>query len=216
MKKIALVDDHKLVRASLAETINTFPGYRVLFEADNGKDFIRQLNPEELPWLVLLDVKMKEMNGFETALWIRDNYPQIKVLVLSMLDDKFTIIRMFHLGVHGYLLKCSPLEELGKALNEIRKKDIYINDALVRYFPEMLSRTAEPLNEYETVQSLSEREKDFLKWLCSERPLKEIAAEMHLSPRTIDGYRDNLFQKTQARSRSGLVLFAIRNKLIEL
>lgn len=216
MKKIAVVDDHELVRSSLAETINTYPGYRVLFEANNGKDFIDQLNPEELPWLVLLDVKMKEMNGFETTQWIRENFPQMKILVLSMLDDKFTIIRMFHLGVHGYLLKSSRLEELEKAFNEIGKKNIYINDALVRNFPEMLNTTAEPLNEYETAQGLSEREKDFLKWLCSEKPLKEIAAEMHLSPRTIDGYRDNLFLKTQTCSRSGLVLFTIRNKLVEL
>lgn len=216
MKKIAVVDDHELVRESLVEIINQYPGYQVLFEAANGRDFIHQLNPEDLPWLVLLDVKMKEMNGFETVQWIRQHYPQIHILILSMLDDKFTIVRMFHLGVNGYLLKSSRLEELKKAFNDIRKKQIYINDTTIRYLPEILNTIEEPINEYETAQSLSEREKDFLKWLCSEKPLKEIAAEMNLSPRTIDGYRDSLFQKTQTRSRSGLVLFSIRTKLVDL
>lgn len=216
MKKIAVVDDHELVRESLVEIINQYPGYQVLFEAANGRDFIDQLNPEDLPWLVLLDVKMKEMNGFETVQWIRQHYPQIHILILSMLDDKFTIVRMFHLGVNGYLLKSSRLEELKKAFNDIRKKQIYINDTTIRYLPEILNTIEEPINEYETAQSLSEREKDFLKWLCSEKPLKEIAAEMNLSPRTIDGYRDSLFQKTQTRSRSGLVLFSIRTKLVDL
>ena len=216
MKKIAVVDDHELVRESLVEIINQYPGYQVLFEAANGRDFIHQLNPEDLPWLVLLDVKMKEMNGFETVQWIRQHHPQIHILILSMLDDKFTIVRMFHLGVNGYLLKSSRLEELKKAFNDIRKKQIYINDTTIRYLPEILNTIEEPINEYETAQSLSEREKDFLKWLCSEKPLKEIAAEMNLSPRTIDGYRDSLFQKTQTRSRSGLVLFSIRTKLVDL
>jgi DNA-binding NarL/FixJ family response regulator len=216
MKKIAVVDDHELVRESLVEIINQYPGYQVLFEAANGRDFIDQLNPEDLPWLVLLDVKMKEMNGFETVQWIRQHHPQIHILILSMLDDKFTIVRMFHLGVNGYLLKSSRLEELKKAFNDIRKKQIYINDTTIRYLPEILNTIEEPINEYETAQSLSEREKDFLKWLCSEKPLKEIAAEMNLSPRTIDGYRDSLFQKTQTRSRSGLVLFSIRTKLVDL
>ncbi|MDD2792660.1 MAG: response regulator transcription factor [Sediminibacterium sp.] len=216
MKKIAVVDDHEMVRESLVKIINEYPGYQVLFEANNGKDFILKLNPEDPPWLVLLDVKMKEMNGFETVHWIKEHHPQMRILILSMLDDKNTIVRMFHLGVNGYLFKSSRLQELKKAFEEIRKKEIYINEATLRYLPEILNKSEESINEYETAQSLSEREKDFLKWLCSEKPLKEIAAEMNLSPRTIDGYRDSLFQKTQTRSRSGLVLFSIRTKLVDL
>jgi len=216
MKKIAVVEDHELVRESLVKIIDQYPGYRVLFGAENGRDFIRQLNPKDLPWLVLLDVKMKEMNGFETVHWIKEHHPQMRILILSMMDDKFTIIRMFHLGVNGYLFKSARLGELKKAFDEIRKKQIYINETTLKYLPEMLNKAEEPINEYETAQNLSEREKDFLKWLCSEKPLKEIAAEMNLSPRTIDGYRDSLFQKTQTRSRSGLVLFSIRTKLVDL
>lgn len=216
MKKIAVVEDHELVRESLVKIIDQYPGYHVLFEAENGRDFIRQLNPKDPPWLVLLDIKMKEMNGFETVHWIREHHPQMRILILSMMDDKFTIVRMFHLGVNGYLFKSARLEELKKAFDEIRKKQIYINETTLKYLPEMLNKAEEPINEYETAQNLSEREKDFLKWLCSEKPLKEIAAEMNLSPRTIDGYRDSLFQKTQTRSRSGLVLFSIRTKLVDL
>ena len=217
MKKIALVDDHILVRTGLAGIINAYPDYTVLFEADNGKDFIGQLNPLDLPDIILLDVSMPEMNGFETACWLKENHPQIKIMALSMLDDERSIIQMLKNGAMGYILKDISPTELKKAMDAVHDKGIYINDIMYSNFVYTIKNgVAEPEDEYQKLINLPEREKEFLKWLCTEKSLKEIAAEMHLSPRTIDGYRDNLFEKIKVNSRVGLVLFALRNELVKL
>ncbi len=217
MKKIALVDDHVLVRNGLAEIINAYPDYTVLFEADNGKHFIGQLNPLNLPDIILLDISMPEMNGFETACWLKDNYPNIKFIALSMINDERSIIQMLYHGAMGYLSKDVHPNELKKAMDAVHETGIYINEIMYRNFMYTIKNgVAEPQDEYQKMISLPEREKEFLKWLCTEKSLKEIAAEMHLSPRTIDGYRDNLFEKIKVNSRVGLVLFAIRNNLVRI
>lgn len=217
MKTVALVDDHVLLRNGLSNIIKNFPQYEVLFEADNGKHFINQLNPSVLPDIVLLDITMPEMNGYETAKWLNENHPSIKILVLSMLNDERAIIKMLKCGVKGYILKDIQPYELKKALDEIYEKGIYFNNILYSNFVHTIKNgISEPEDEYQKLFNLPEREKEFLKWLCTDKSLKEIAAEMHLSPRTIDGYRDNLFEKINVASRVGLVLFAIRNELVKL
>ncbi len=217
MKTVALVDDHVLLRNGLSNIIKNFPQYEVLLEADNGKHFISQLNPSKLPDIVLLDITMPEMNGYETAMWLYENHPSIKILVLSMLNDERAIIKMLKCGVKGYILKNIQPFELKKALDEIYEKGIYFNEILYYNFVHTIKNgVSEPEDEYQKLFNLPEREKEFLKWLCTDKSLKEIAAEMHLSPRTIDGYRDNLFEKINVASRIGLVLFAIRNELVKL
>ena len=217
MRKLALVDDHVLVRKGICLLINDFAGYTVLFEADNGRHFIEQLDPLNLPEIVLLDLSMPVMNGFETARWINQNHPDIKILVLSMLYDEKSVIQLLKTGVSGYILKDIRQVELKKALDEVHAKGIYFNELLHANFVHSLKNgVAEPQHEYEKILAIPEREKEFLKWLCTEKSLKEIAAEMHLSPRTIDGYRDNLFERINVCSRVGLVLFALRNGLVKL
>ena len=121
LTKIALVDDHSLLRGSLATLINSFEGYEVAFEADNGKDFINLLQTNHSPDIVLLDITMPEMNGFETAAWIKKHLPSIKVLVLSMMDNETTIISMLKNGARGYILKDSKPDVFRQALNDIRE-----------------------------------------------------------------------------------------------
>ncbi len=217
MKTIALVDDHVLLRKGLSTIINNFPDYEILLEADNGKHFISQLNPFNLPDIVLLDITMPVMNGYETAQWLYNNHPSIKILVLSMLNDERAVIKMLKSGVKGYILKDIQPKELKKAMDEVYEKGIYFNEILYTNLVHTLKNgVSEPEDEYQKLFNLPEREKDFLKWLCTDKSLKEIAAEMNLSPRTIDGYRDNLFEKIKVASRIGLVLFAIRNELVKL
>ena len=132
MRKVVLIDDHVLLRASLAFIINSFPEYSVLFEANNGKHFTELINPENLPHLVIMDVSMPIMNGFETALWISNHYPQIKIITLSMLNDERTIIRMLKNGAKGYLLKECDMDELKKAMDDVINKGIYINQILYK------------------------------------------------------------------------------------
>lgn len=217
MKKIVLVDDHVLLRNGLSVIISGFDDYTVLFEANHGKHFIEQLDPENLPDIVLLDVTMPVMNGFETAEWIITNHPSIKVMVLSMLGDERTIIKMLKLGALGYLTKDTDPKELNRALNELYYKGIYFNQLLcTNLIYSVRNGMEEPNDEYQILINLPEREKEFLKLLATDLTLKEIAAKMSLSPRTIDGYRDNLFEKVKVTNRVGLVLFALRNNLIQL
>lgn len=217
MTSVALVDDHALLRNGLASVINSFSGYRVMFEANNGRHFTELLNPDNLPNLVLLDVTMPVMNGFDTALWITTHYPQIKILALSMLNDERSIIRMLRNGAKGYILKDAELTELKKALDSVVSKGIYINELMYNNIIQSMNGSQElEVCDHQKAMDLTEREKEFLRWLCTDKSYKEIAAAMFLSPRTIDGYRDVLFEKLKVASRVGLVIFAIRNEIVKL
>ena len=217
MKKIVLVDDHVLLRNGLSVIIGGFDDFTILFEANHGQHFIEQLDPENLPDIVLLDVTMPVMNGFETAEWIFTHHPSIKVMVLSMLGDERTIIKMLKMGALGYMTKDTDPKELNRALNELYYKGIYFNQLLCNNLVHSVRNgMEEPNDEYQILINLPEREKEFLKLLATDMTLKEIAAKMSLSPRTIDGYRDNLFEKVKVTNRVGLVLFALRNDLIHL
>lgn len=218
MRTVALVDDHVVLRDALAKLIQALPGYEVLFCADNGVQFTRMLDPGRLPDVVLMDVAMPNMNGFETTLWITNHYPQIKVIVLSMHPDERTIIRMLRHGAKGYLLKATDADELRTAMQEVCTKGIYLNELLFKNLASSIGSNQLPTEEHEKqmAMELTERETLFLRFLCTEKSYKEIAAEMFLSPRTIDGYRDALFDKLKVNSRVGLVLFAIRNGIVQI
>jgi DNA-binding NarL/FixJ family response regulator len=218
MPKVVLVDDHVLLRNALAKIIHFFPGYEVLFEANNGRQFIQLLDPGNLPNIVILDVTMPVMNGYETSQWINANHPDMKVIALSMLNDERVVIRMLRSGAKGYLLKDTEVDELKKAMEEVLNKGIYINEILYKNIVHSINHTQEEAEEMEqqVAMNLNDREREFLRWLCTDKSYKEIASEMYLSPRTVDGYRDNLFDKLKVASRIGLVLFAVRNEIAQL
>ena len=130
MKNIALVDDHALLRSGLAGVINSFGEYTVIFEADNGRQFIEFLKTKGTPDVVLLDINMPEMDGFQTANWIRNNAPKIKVLILSMLDNDDAIIKMLRNGAKGYILKDSKPDVLKNALRDVVEKGFFFNDSI--------------------------------------------------------------------------------------
>lgn len=215
MKYISLVDDHVLLRQGLASLINSFNGYKVLFEADNGKHFIEQLKPNVLPDIVLMDITMPEMDGFETTSWLRTNHPSVKVLVLSMMDNETAVIRMLKCGAKGYLLKNTKPTELSLALDEISKKGFYFNEMVSSRIVHVLNSLGEdPADELKRVLNITDREEEFLKLCCTEMSYKEIAEAMSVSPRTIDGYRDKLFEKLELKTRVGLAMFAIKNGIV--
>jgi DNA-binding NarL/FixJ family response regulator len=213
--KIALVDDHSLLRGSLASLINSFEGYQVGFEADNGKDFINLLQTNHSPDIVLLDITMPEMNGFETAAWIKKHLPSTKVLVLSMMDNETSIISMLKNGARGYILKDSKPDVFRQALNDIRDKGFFMNELVSN---KMLNYVTSGVPGYDPgiIAQLSNNERTFLIHCCSDMGYKEIAAEMGLSTRTVEGYRDELFRKLDVSSRVGLAMFAVKNGLYKL
>ncbi|MCG2614437.1 response regulator transcription factor [Terrimonas sp. NA20] len=211
--QVAIADDHSLLRNALAKLIGTFEGYTVIFEADNGKDLRTKIMQNVVPDIVLLDINMPEMDGFETTQWLHKTYPHIKILALSMLSDEKTIIKMFRLGAKGYLLKNTDPAELKQALDSIVDKSVYLSEYVSGKLVMGLHQEAEP-TEKEVV--LQEKEREFLRWVCSELSYKEIAEKMFLSPRTIDDYRQSLFNKLKVHSRVGLVMYSIKNGIVEM
>jgi two-component system invasion response regulator UvrY len=209
--KIALVDDHIMTRTGVAVLINGFGSFEILFEADNGVQFIEQMKKHEVPDVVLLDIKMKEMDGFDTCLWIKKNYPQIHVLVLSMYEDEIRIIRMLKAGAQGYLLKAFEPRELNKALLDVIHKNYYNSDFVTGKLIHTINNIPDSV-----LPKLNENEIAFIRLCFTELTYKEIADEMHKHFKTVDGYRDVLFEKFNVKSRVGLVLYALKNGIVHL
>jgi len=208
MIRIALVDDHVVLRNSLGILLEKIPGYEIVFEADNGLHLIKQLKEKSIPDIILLDITMPGMDGGETARWLKQEYPDIKILVVTMLKSDPAIIQLIKKGARGYLLKdCEP-SELITAINAVCETGYYYNEL---FTPGM---KAQSLLHNHT--SLNAREITFLRWACTDLTHKEIAAEMQVSPRTIDGYRDSLFRKLNVTSRVGIVVFALKNGFVQL
>ena len=212
--KVALVDDHVLLRNGLAGLVNSFDGYEVLFEANNGIDFQKKIKEDNLPDMVLMDINMPEMDGYATSQWLKQTYPLIKVLALSMYDNENSIIRMFKAGAKGYILKDSEPNELKAALDSIINRGYYYSELVSGKLIHSINKSDD--NAAINSNKLTEREIEFLKLACSEMTYKEIAAQMHLSPRTIDGYRDALFEKLNIKTRTGLAIYAIKNDLVQI
>jgi two-component system invasion response regulator UvrY len=208
---VALADDHILVRNGLSRLIRSFDGYKVLFEASDGKDFLDKLDAKLLPDIALMDVNMPEMNGYETTLWLKKKYPQIKVLALSMYNDEQAIFRMLTCGARGYLLKAVEPQEFRKALDLIVEKGFYCCNQRGGQMVRGMGSNRELPCSSQAMISLKTREIEFLKWAATELTYKDIADKMCRSTRTIDGYRDDLFLKLSVRSRVGLAMFAVRH-----
>jgi hypothetical protein len=205
--RIILVDDHTLVRNAIADLIEGNPAYTVTHQAANGKELFDLLdNPNSLPDIILLDVNMPVMDGFATMEKLAADFPAIHVLALSMNDDDETIIRMMKLGACGYISKLIKEEELILAIDTVVKKGYYYTNEVTN----LIVGNFKQKNNKDQVQ-FTEREKELLQYICTEMTYKEIAEKMFLSPKTIDGYRDDLFQKLNIKSRVGLAVYAMKN-----
>jgi two-component system, NarL family, invasion response regulator UvrY len=211
---IAIVDDHELMAKALSGLVQKFENYEVLYEVSNGKELLHRLKLNMVPDVVLLDINMPEMDGFETSFWLKNNYPEIKILALSMNDKEESIVGMLRNGARGYLLKgCKP-HELKEALDAIVQKGFYYTE----YITGQLIKSLNP----DVVQSVLEqtqfndRENEFIKLACSDLTYVEIADRMSVSPRTIDGYREAVFQKMNVKSRVGMAMEAIRLGIVAL
>lgn len=215
MPTIALADDHVLLRKGLASLVQNL-GYTVMYEADNGQELIDKMKPGAEPELVLMDINMPVMDGYDTTKWIREHRPLVKVLALSMYDDESAIIRMLKNGALGYILKDAEPAELRAALNAVAEKGFYYSEMVTGRLVHSIAGREEDAKDSNRLLNLTERETTFLKLACTEMSYKEIAAEMHLSPRTIDGYRDALFEKLELKTRTGLVVYAIKNGIYKV
>ncbi len=213
--KVALADDHVLLRNGLAGLVANL-GYEVVFECSDGNELIRKLDKNDPPDIVLMDINMTGLDGYDTTEWLRQNQPLVKVLAVSMYDDENAIIRMLRCGAKGYILKGAEPTELKKAIDDVMTKGVHYSELVTGKLLHSIYKMEEPNNSTRQMLDLNDREMEFLKLASTEMTYKEIAQNMHLSPRTIDGYRDDLFEKLNIKNRVGLVLFAIKHGLVQV
>ena len=208
--RIGIVDDHQLFLKSLGLMLESFNNYDVVLEALNGKDMQEKMKGKKLlPEIMLIDVNMPVMDGIATARWLKENHPSIKLVALSMNNNDNTIINMLKAGCCAYLLKDTHPDELEKALHEIILKGRYNADAANINYHRLI--VSESNNED---LHLTDKEKLFLQFACTDITYKQIAEKMHLGESTIDSYRAMLFKKLNVQSRVGLVLEAMKRNLI--
>lgn len=214
--KLALVDDHVLFRKGLASLIESFVSDAVIiFEADNGLEMQKRIDTANLPDIILMDVNMPGLNGFESVKWLNQHFPQIKILVVSMIEKEEVITGMLKLGVKGYLCKDVEPKELGEALRAIHQKGFYYTDFITGKLVLSIQRNEIGVPRLNQIE-ISDQEMKFLQLACSELTYNEIADRMFLSPKTIDGYRGSLFEKFGVKSRVGMALYALKQGLVNL
>lgn len=206
-----MADDHVLLRNALANLIDSFEICQVIFQASNGKEIIENISSGNIPEIVLLDLNMPEMDGFETAAWLKNNYPNVHVLMLTMYDSEVTLIRLLQAGVKGFLKKDIHPSELKFAIQSVNQYGYYYSHnttgKLVNLF-----RNSDEMKLQKSI--LSDQEIYFLKLAATDLTYKEIAMKIELNPRAVDNLRDHLFEKLDVKSRVGLAMYAIRQGIV--
>lgn len=206
---VALADDHILLRTALANLINNFGEFKVIIQASNGNELIAEIQNGKIPKVAILDLNMPEKNGYETAKWLKEHYPEIEVLMLTMYDSDLALIRLLQVGVKGFLKKDIHPTELKFAIKSVAEEGYYYSHNATGKLVNLFRKGKESTAMQKAV--LSEVEISFLKSCASEMTYKEIAQLMKLNPRAVDNLRDNLFTKLDVKSRVGLVMYAMKH-----
>lgn len=212
-KSIVIVDDHTLIAQAIKSIISNFEAFEVLYVCENGADLIEKLNQNKKNLdIILLDISMPIMNGFETAKWLNENKPDVLIMALSMQNDEESVIKMIKNGADGYLLKNSHPADLEKALFSLIEVGFYYPDWASKIVFKNMKQQDKVIK---TEVKITDREKEFLKFTTTEMSYKEIADKMFCSPRTVESYRDSLFEKLELKTRVGLAVFALKNGFSE-
>ncbi len=209
MIKLALVDDHNLFRQGIKMLLQDMPDVELVIEASNGREFVDSLD-KVVPDVLLLDLDMPEMDGIATAKVIRQRGLEIGIIILTMYDDEQMIAHLMELGANGYLLKDTSEEELNKAIHSVYETQFYFNDFVSKALLTGVrnKRKAEP--KIGTQIELTRRESEVLQLICEELTTQEMADKLFLSPRTVEGHRQNLIEKFGVKNTAGLIIRAIK------
>jgi DNA-binding NarL/FixJ family response regulator len=210
--KIFIVDDHEFFRSGLKMVINRLKYAKVTGEAANGKEFLDLLSKNE-PDIVLIDIQMPSMNGIEATRLALEEFPDLKIVALTMFDDEEYVQSMIDAGAKGFLLKNITREVLDQALQAVQSGKNYYSPELWEFFTKKVVR--EPRQEEDEIQ-FTRREKEILQLICDGLNNKEIADSLFISERTVVGHKSNLLAKTNCKSSVGLLSYAIKNKLVEM
>lgn len=208
-----IADDHKVFRQGLRYTLNTDPQLKCIGEAENGKQLL-QLLASIQPDVILMDLKMPEMDGMEATKAIRQLYPDVKILVLTMYDDEQFVLHMLDMGVNGYLVKNADPEEIIKALYTVHENDYYFNDMVSRLMLRTIVNKKQVQQRTKENVQLSDKETEILRLICLEHTNAEIAEKVFLSQRTVEGIRSTLLEKIGVRNTAGLVMYAVKKGIV--
>lgn len=208
-----MADDHVLLRNALAALIDSFEDCQVILQAGNGKELTEAIRKGSSPQVVILDLNMPEMDGFDTAAWLQEHYPDILVLMLTMYDSELSLIRLLQAGVKGFLKKDIHPSELKFAIQSVVQNGYYYSNHTTGKLVNLFRQHSDG-NSLIQRSVLNDQEILFLKLACSDMTYKEIAQRMSLNPRAVDTLRDQLFIKLDVKSRVGLALVAIRQGVV--
>jgi len=215
--KIALADDEILFRKGISFLLQREPHFKIVFEAGNGEEIVQHLEQTSIvPDVILMDLKMPALNGVEATKIIRKEFPEINIIALTSYNTKTFIANMIKVGASSYLIKNATPKEVVHTINEVVKKGFHYDEHVMRIIHEDLLNEERSLKGDLEKNPLTKREKEILSLICKQYTTGEIAEKLFISPRTVEGHRNNLLLKTESKNTAGLVIYGIQKKLINI
>lgn len=214
--KVAIADDHKIFRSGVINSLTPYGNVNVVFEAEDGEHLL-QIIGQDVPDVILMDLKMPKMDGIQATIKVKQLYPDVKVIILTMYEDDNFIVHLVENGANAYLLKNSEPEEIYEAICTTFDKGFYFNENVnLALLKKVLHKNKQQFKPAFTEKvQLTEREMEVLQLICNELTTQEISEQIYLSPRTVEGLRQKLLEKMNVKNTVGLVVYAFRNGLIQ-
>src|SRR5688572_21141083 len=212
--KVAIADDYKIFRKGVILSLRTYTNLKFMLEAENGDELIKSI-PGNEPDVILMDLRMPGKDGIETTKIISKQYPQIKIVILTMYDDEKFVYHLMENGAHGYLLKNAEPQEIRRAIMDVHEKGYYLNNFVNRILLKRSHAKQKIVPSLNSEITLTEKERDVLKFICMEFTAQEIAQKMQISARTVEAIKDRLMEKFGSKNTAGLVFFAVKNNLVD-
>src|SRR5689334_1339416 len=212
--KVAIADDHKIFRKGVILSLRPFTNIKFVQEAENGDELLNGL-PMSEPDVILMDLRMPGKDGIEATKIISKQYPSIHIIVLSMYEDERFVSHMMENGANGYLLKNAEPQEIRRAIMDVFEKGYYLNNFVNRILLKKSHAKQKVIPSLNSEITLTDRERDVLRFICMEFTAQEIAQKMEISPRTVEAIKDRLMERFGSKNTAGLVFFAVKNNLVE-
>jgi DNA-binding NarL/FixJ family response regulator len=212
--KVAIADDHKIFRKGVILSLRPYTNIKFVLEAENGDELLAGLK-NEVPDVVLMDLRMPQKDGIETTKIISKQYPNVFVLVLSMYEDERFVSHLMENGANGYLLKNAEPQEIRKAIVDVYEKGYYLNNFVNRILIKKAHARQKTIPSLNSEITVSDKEREVLRYICMEFTAQEIAQKMDISPRTVEAIKDRLMERFGSKNTAGLVFFAVKNNLVD-
>jgi DNA-binding NarL/FixJ family response regulator len=212
--KVAIADDHKIFRKGVILSLRPFTNIKFVLEAENGDELLNGI-PAAEPDVILMDLRMPGKDGIETTKLVSKQYPAIHIIVLSMYEDERFVSHLMENGANGYLLKNAEPQEIRRAIMDVHEKGYYLNNFVNRILLKKSHAKQKVIPSLNNEITLSDKERDVLKFICMEFTAQEIAQKMDISPRTVEAIKDRLMERFGSKNTAGLVFFAVKNNLVD-